>query len=88
MVRTKQNFLQKKILTAYFILLSAGLLLYIYEYARRMSAAGFFATYGITIAWVLFNWWYIRPRTIRKQQLQLNQLIDQLTALTKQFEEE
>ncbi len=87
-VRTKQNFLQKQILTAYFILLSAGLLLYIYEYARRMSTTGFFAAYGITFAWVLFNWWYIRPRTIRKQQLQLNQLIDQLTALTQQLEEE
>ena len=87
-VRTKQNFLQKQILTAYFILLSAGLLLYMYEYALRMSVAGFVAAYTITFAWVLFNWWWVRPRTIRKSQLRLNLLIDQLTGLAQQLEEE
>lgn len=87
-VRIKQNFLQRQIMTAYFILLSAGLLLYIYEYARLMSVAGFLAAYGITFAWVLFNWWWVRPRTIRKSQLHINLVIEQLTGLTQQLEAE
>jgi len=87
-IRTKQNFLQQQILTLYFILLAAGIFLLMIEYVRHYSALGILLAYGITFLWFLFNWVYLRPRTIRKQQAHLDQVIDQLTGLMRQLETE
>ncbi|PSL45636.1 hypothetical protein CLV51_104342 [Chitinophaga niastensis] len=87
-LRTRQAFIQKKILTLYFILLSAGIFLYMIEYTLRMSTSGKIAAYGITAGWFALNWFYFRPRTIRKQQARLNEVIDQLQKINQQLEPE
>lgn len=77
-LKQKQEFIHKTMLTIYFILLTAGISLYMYEYASRMQATGAIATYGITFAWIAFNWFYLRPRTIKKYQAKMNEMIGML----------
>lgn len=75
-VKKQQKQMHTVILSFYFILLSAGLALYMYEYAIRMSMSGAVLAYGITGAWILFNWFYVRPRHIRKQTEKMDEIIE------------
>ena len=44
-------------------------------------------TYGITLLWIAFNWFYIRPKQIAKQQDKINGLIEKFEAINHQLEE-
>jgi uncharacterized membrane protein len=79
-IKKKQQFMQSTILSWYFILLLVGICLYMYEYASRMTLIGASLTYGITLLWIGFNWFYIRPKQIKKQE-------EKVDALIKKFEE-
>lgn len=84
-LQARQLFLQTTIMNGYFILLSAGLFLYMLEYAGRMHWPAALACYVITFAWIAFNWFYFRPKTIRKQQAKLKELIGKYELLNKQL---
>ncbi|MDR3679260.1 MAG: hypothetical protein P4L41_04780 [Flavipsychrobacter sp.] len=84
-IKQKQEFLQKTILSIYFVLLSVGLFLYFIEVAGPMGTIGKAMVYGITALWILFNWFYIRPRTIKKQQAALDAMIDRLQSMNDQL---
>lgn len=84
-LKKKQRFQHTILLNAYFILLSLGLSLYMYEYVIRMSMTWTIVTYGIVLFWIALNAFYFRPRVIAKQQTRLNELITQLTNLNKQL---
>jgi Ca2+/Na+ antiporter len=85
-IKHKQEFLNKTMLTVYFILLSIGITLYFIEYASRGSLLFQLLAYGITFAWIIFNWIYIRTRTIKKQQKAINDIIARLEEVNKQFD--
>lgn len=74
-LQQKQEFLHKTMLTLYFLLLTLGLSLYMIEYAMRMSVWGAMLTYGITLAWIALNWFYFRPKAIKKQQAKMKEMI-------------
>jgi hypothetical protein len=58
-IKTKQKFLQSKMLSYYFIVLGLGLCLYMYEYTSMMTMFWDFA-YTITLFWVgLFGFTYV-----------------------------
>ena len=84
-MKKKQEYMHTSLMTAYFILLSAGLGLYMIEYARRMQPMGATLSYVITALWIGVNWLYIRPRTIRKQQEKMNEMIQKLEEVSKQL---
>ena len=84
-IKKKQQFLQTKMMSFYFIVLTLGICLYMYEYASRMSALGASLTYGITLLWMLFNWFYIRPKQIKKQQEKINTLIEKFEEVNNQL---
>jgi TRAP-type uncharacterized transport system fused permease subunit len=84
-IKHKQEFLNKTMLTGYFILLSLGIFLYMIEYAGRGSLTFQLSAYGITFAWIAFNWFYIRPKTVKKQQSAINDIINRLEGLNKQL---
>ena len=86
LIKKKQQFLQTKMMTFYFIVLTAGICLYMYEYASRMTLAGAGLTYGLTLLWMLFNWFYIRPKQIKKQQDKINSLIEKFEEVNNQLE--
>jgi hypothetical protein len=41
---------------------------------------GIFA-YGTTSIWILFNWFYLRPKQIKKQQSKLDEIIGKFEML-------
>ena len=83
-IQKKQRYLQRTLLTAYFILLSAGLALYMIESVLKMKIVYGIIAYTCVTIWIAFNWWYIRPRTIRKQQKELSRMIENLQAINVQ----
>lgn len=84
-LKTKQKYIQTTMLSLYFIMLSLGIGLYLYEYTLMMTIFWAIFVYGITLTWIGFNWFYIRPKTIKKQQVQLDELINTFEAVKKQL---
>jgi hypothetical protein len=72
-------------LTFYFIFLSIGIFLYMIEYAGRGSLLFKIVAYGITFAWMAFNWLYVRVKTAKKQQDAVNEIIGKLEEVNKQL---
>ncbi len=86
-LKRKQQFLQGIMTNLYFILLSTGLFLYMIEYTMRMKLSMGIVCYAITAGWIAFNWFYIKPKTIRKQREKIDGLINKFTLLTEQLSE-
>jgi hypothetical protein len=84
-VKKKQEFLQTTMLNIYFFLLSLGLAMYMTGPASRMSLTWRIGVYGVTAAWVALNWFYLRPRRIKKQKAELDAIIDRLMAVNSQY---
>ena len=85
--RNQQRLMQTKGISAYFILLTTGLVLYMYEFAARDLLFGIIA-YSVTLGWMVFNWFYIRKRTIGKQEKAINGQIEALQKLVNAIKEE
>lgn len=87
LVRNKQKFMQTTMLNLYFIMLFLGICLYMYEYASRMTLMYGILAYGLTFIWIGINWFYLRPKTIRKQQSKIDGLIDKFEEINNQLKE-
>ncbi|AZB00258.1 hypothetical protein EG359_11755 [Chryseobacterium joostei] len=87
LVKNKQKFMQTTMLNLYFIMLFLGICLYMYEYASRMTLMYGILAYGLTFIWIGINWFYLRPKTIRKQQLKIDELIDKFEEINNQLKE-
>ena len=83
-IKLRQRFVQHTVLSAYFALLSVGLWLYLYEYTSRMKPLWAIVAYGITTLWMAFNWFYIRPKQIRKSEAKIDDVINGLQNIMKQ----
>jgi hypothetical protein len=86
-IKAKQQFMQTTMLNLYFVLLSTGIGLYMYEYTQLMTAFWVIFTYGITSIWILFNWFYLRPKQIKNQQSKLDEIISKFEMLIEQLDE-
>jgi Flp pilus assembly protein TadB len=86
LIKRKQQFMQSTILSWYFVLLLTGICLYMYEYVIRMTVFYAFITYGVTLLWIGFNWFYLRPKQIKKQQEKINELIGKFEDINAQLE--
>lgn len=86
-LRQKQEYLQKTIMTAYYILLSTGMALYMIEYATMLGRRYGLIAYAVTFGWIALAWFYIRPRTARRQLAPLNEAIKQLEQVQQQLKD-
>jgi hypothetical protein len=68
-----------------FILASIGLLLYLFEGVYNQKVLIIILVYGLTIAWLLFNWFILRPWALRKKTLKLNETIQKIESLSTQI---
>jgi membrane protein YdbS with pleckstrin-like domain len=84
-IKAKQAFMHTTMLNLYFILLSLGIGLYMYEYTSRMKPIWGLVTYGITFLWILFNWFYLRPKQINKQRAKLDTIISKFEMVNNQL---
>ncbi|UWX60436.1 hypothetical protein N0B40_18845 [Chryseobacterium oranimense] len=87
LLKNKQKFMQTTMLNLYFILLFVGICLYMYEYTSRMKFIYAVTAYVVTFAWIAINWFYLRPKTIKKQQAKINGLIDKFEEINNQLKD-
>lgn len=85
LVKSKQKFMQTTMLNVYFIMLFTGLILYMYEYTSKMTATSSVIAYIAVLTWVGINWFYLRPKTIKKQEAKINGLINKFEELNNQL---
>ncbi len=84
-VKSKQLFMQTTVMNLYFILLPVGMGLCMYEYARKMTLPGAIFTYTAFALWIAFNWFYLRPRQIKKQRNLLDGMIHKFQLINDQL---
>lgn len=84
-LKEKQKFQQTTMLSVYFIILSLGIGLYLFEYVSKMTITWGIITYAITTLWFAINWFYIRPKTITKQNAKLDKLLMEFEKLNNQM---
>ena len=84
-IKSKQRFIETKMMSLYLILLSTGICLYMIEYTSLMPLFWQIFSYVIFLGWVAFNWFYIRPRTIKKQSEKMDELINKFEAINTQL---
>ena len=84
-LKNKQKFMQNTMLKIYFVLLSFGMCLFLFEYVQLMSSLLGIVVYSSTIIWVAINWFYLRPKIIEKQNLEINELIGKLEKINSQI---
>jgi hypothetical protein len=60
-VKGKESFMQTKVLNLYFVLLSLGIGLYMYEYVMDRPLLFGIMAYAAFLLWVAFNWFVWRP---------------------------
>ena len=80
-----QVYQQTTMLSIYYIILSLGIGLYMFEYVSRMSITWGIITYAITTLWFAINWFYLRPKAITRQNAELNKLIVEFEKLNNQM---
>lgn len=85
-LKNRQKFIQTTMMNLYFLLLSTGVCLYMIEYTSRMPLIWQLFSYLIFFAWIAFNWFYIRPRTIKKQNIKLDELIEKFKDINAQLD--
>lgn len=84
-LKKKQLFLQTTMMNLYFVMLSLGIGLYMIEPTSHMAMFWAIFAYGITALWILFSWFYLRPRHIKKQQTILNDIISKFENIQTQL---
>ncbi len=80
----EQEMLQRKF-RIYTIVLSAGLMLYLYGYIIQMPPFWGWLSGIVTFGWILFSYIYLRPRQVRKLQHETEKHLQHFQALSKQF---
>lgn len=83
-LKKKQKFQQKTMLSFYFLFLSLGILMYLFEPTIRMTFFSKIAIYGFTLIWIAINWFYFRPKVIQKQNKKINKLLVKLKEIENQ----
>lgn len=83
LIKKKEQFMQSTMLSLYFISLGTGIASYMYEYVVRMSIFWRSFTYGVTFLWMMFNWFFLRPKHIKKEQAKINALIEKFEEVNK-----
>lgn len=86
-LKQKQKYIQTRILSVYFILLSLGIGLYMYEYTLKMSVFWKIFSYTIIICWVFFNWFYLRPKIAKKEQQKIKKIIVEYKRINTELNE-
>ena len=85
-LKQQQKILQTSMLQLYFIVMTVGLCLCLYEYASLMPSPWSIITYSLTLIWIGFNWVYLRPMVIRREQGKLDGIIKGFESIQQQHE--
>ena len=70
----------------YYTLLSIALGVYMYELLKNVDLWKMILTFAITYSWMLFAYFYLGKKEIRKQDAKLDGIISELKSLENQFQ--
>ena len=84
-IKRKEDFLNKVMINIYFILLSAGLALYMLQFVAMMQMVWAVVYVVLTFGWIGFFWFYFRPRSVKKKQKPLIEMIAKLEEVNRQL---
>ena len=82
--RQRQIFHYTKTQVVCFAVSAAGLLLYLYEMVYK-NTLWTVIIYGITLLYLAIMWLVVRPRMYKKIELKMNETMERINALSKQF---
>ncbi|NIG53087.1 hypothetical protein [Chitinophaga sp. Cy-1792] len=82
-VREKQRFMQTTIMKIYFILLGAGVCLYMIEYTQTYQLPVRLFIFALVLGWMAFTWFILGKRVIKKQESAVTEVIERLQSLIK-----
>lgn len=85
-MKSREKFMQTKIMGLYFISLSTGIGLCMYEYTFQRSLGFGLTAYSLFALWVGINWFYLRAKIIKKNERKRDKLIKQIEAIQSQLE--
>ena len=85
-ISTRETFLQTRITSLYFILITTGLALYFIEYTTRMTTFYAILTYALSFAWIMISWFIFRTREIKKQRRRIEEVIGKVREISEQLE--
>jgi small-conductance mechanosensitive channel len=83
-IKSREAFIQTTVLGLYFVILSVGLLLYMFEYASRMQLHWAIIYYVLFLAFVAFNWFYLRPKMIKKNMTKIDSIIEKISKIKEE----
>lgn len=86
-LKEKENFMHTKVMGLYVILLSVGIVLYMYEYTLGWTLAFRVMAYSALFLWVAVNWFVLRPVMSGRSRRKLDALIKQVERIKSQMEE-
>jgi len=85
-LQLRQKKFNARFISAYFLVLSIAMALYLFEFIRGNVWFGI-ASYTLTFGWIAIAWFYLRPRAVKKQNASLDSMINHLNALQQEWEE-
>jgi hypothetical protein len=85
-LKGKLEMLYKTITTIYFVALTAGLFLALIEQTMSETVLHKVLTYGLSVVWIAFAWFVLRPREMKKLY-RLTDSINSLQNIRSQFAE-
>ncbi|WP_461450940.1 hypothetical protein [Mucilaginibacter sp.] len=86
-INRKSAFLDTVMTNIYFVLLSAGLFLFLVQPFTHMTRISGIAFYAITFLCMAFAWLYLKPISIKRRQKHFNDVIAKLEAVNRQLSE-
>jgi len=87
-IKNKELLIQNGLMGLYHLLLLLAISLYLYEYAVRMPFIMAIAIYIISMGWIAFSWFVIRPRQLKKNKQKDEGIITELERVIGQGQEE
>jgi hypothetical protein len=84
-IRRKQEFVQTKVMTLYLLTLCVGMSLCMIEWVINLGFLWGGILYLCLFAWIAFIYFYLKPRTIKKQRAEWGTIIEKLQAINDQL---
>jgi hypothetical protein len=83
-IQQKQKYIQSTMLNFYFVTLGIGIGLAVWESLHK-QLIHIFLGYAFIVVWILINWFVLRPKIAKKQQAQVDDVVQQLTKIQSQL---
>lgn len=84
-IKEREARIQSGLIRAYFIFLSIGIGLYMFEFLVDLHYAKILLIYVAVYAWIGFIWRFARPRLVLQQRQRLDEVVGELSRLVDQW---